>query len=346
MSKIVALDIGYGQTKGVSEDDDRLIFPSIVSKKVGETALSDTIQSNKDNFEVCITKDGIGDEYYYVGDAGISMSSSSKRSFEENPIQNSNLKIITATALHRLTDDDTGKHDINLIKGLPLSYYSQQKERVKEDLEGEQFQITINNISKFIRIDNIEVLPQGAGVYYDQLLNLDGSIKDAELYKKPIGIIDIGYRTFDYLVMSKGKSGLILREDLTGSMEDGMNKVVKGVQKRFEKNYKKSIHLQKVEQALLWYNGKLFFKGEEIDLKPYELEAKDEFTEDVIGKIKTEWNDEIDHLGAIIIGGGGGKALYKNFKTRFHTTIPAYNGIYSNATGFMAAYNLSNKKKR
>ena len=67
----------------------------------------------------------------------------------------------------------TGDEIINakIVTGLPIGYYGEQKNELKQMLNGTFHNITINGINKSIKINRAEVFPEAAGAFFSVELN-------------------------------------------------------------------------------------------------------------------------------------------------------------------------------
>ena len=139
------------------------------------------------------------------------------------------LKTFCGTCINLLAEEE---EEIDLAVGLPISIFDKQKEELKNALQGIELTISVNKEEfKTYKIKSVYVFIQGAGAYYSMIMDLNGEITNYDLANRSCGIIDIGYRTVDYLVMGKGKKGIHVLDDLTGSLEEeGMNYATKEIQ--------------------------------------------------------------------------------------------------------------------
>ncbi|OEH84624.1 hypothetical protein BHU72_09005 [Desulfuribacillus stibiiarsenatis] len=337
----IAIDIGFGFVKAMNQEGTIIRFPSVVALDRSEK-MRNILKTQAEDFSVTIWPTGELEhsKSYLVGDAAM-VGGNGLRTWEEKAVANTNMEILIATAAAVLGNDE----DIELAVGLPLTYYRTQKEEVTALLKKMDMSVLIEGQArKRVKIASVYVFPQGAGAYYAACLNIDGAVKNPELVNSPVGLIDIGYRTTDILVMAKGKKGLMPREELSGGIDMGMKFAYQIIQNEAEEVVKKSIDLLTVEKAILWENSRLLHRGIEYSLKDVENEAYAELADQLAAKIKIRWGDEIDHLSAIIIAGGGGEILAPYLKHSFSTMIKMENAAFANVEGFLAAQSLAKKR--
>ncbi len=337
----IAIDIGYGFVKGMNEKGEIIRFPSVVAVDRSEK-MRTLLNRNNEDYSVNIWPTGELDKskLYLVGDAAM-VGGSGVRTWEERAIDNSNLEILIATAASLLTGDEP----IDLVVGLPLTYYRTQKEEVISLLSDLDLSVIVEGRDrKRVKINSVYVFPQGAGAYYAACLTIDGEVKNPHLINSPVGLVDIGYRTTDILVMSKGKRGLIPREELSGGIDLGMKYAYQIIQNDVEDIIKKPLDLLTIEKAIFWENSSLLHKGVEYSLEEFEKLAYEELADQLTARIKIKWGDEIDSLQAVIIAGGGGEVLAPYMKNNFSTLISMDKAAFANVEGFLAAQALASRR--
>ena len=336
----ISVDIGFGYTKAVNEAGRTVSFPSVVGRRFAST-LGGLLGGDQEDYVVGI-RDNQDPEQdtpfveYYVGDAA--MAAGGNRTWEEEADKNQNLNILVATAVHLLLDND---EEVELAVGLPMSFYNSQRKAIRDALRTLNKVVTIRDKTKTIKISNVFVFPQSAGVYYSVLHNIDGSVKNHNLINRPVGVIDVGHRTVDLLFMTRGKKGLLPREDLCGSEDLGMNEAHKIIQIETSALIKGNADLIEVEKALLWFNCEYDFKGQTFNIRNIRDRAYAAHAQKIIAWVKQKWSDEINNLAAVIIGGGGGDALYSHFESAFPGIMKVENPSFGNAFGYLGAHALA-----
>jgi plasmid segregation protein ParM len=77
--------------------------------------------------------------------------------------------------------------NINLVTGLPIAYYSKQKQSLIKELQAKEVLMKYNGISKLFTINKCLVFPQSAGLF----------VLYPDLFKGDVIVIDIGGMTVD-----------------------------------------------------------------------------------------------------------------------------------------------------
>jgi plasmid segregation protein ParM len=329
----IAVDVGFGYTKAVSEQSQKVLFPSVVASKFQSSFGALLSERQKEDYEITIkTKED--EKNYYVGEAALLEGGT--RMWETSAGKNRNLIPLIATSIFLLTTNE--KNDIDLAVGLPIVYNSEEnKQHLKTILEGFSADVVINDQKRSFTITSVFIFPQGAGSYFSALYDINGEVKNARLLNQPVGLLNIGYRTTDYLFMQSGKKGTRLNQALTGSMEEGMSSIHREIQQQLVPVLKREVAVTKIEQALSWNNGSFVNGSQTLSLKQYEDIASQRLAQKIIDQIKFKWNDEIHDMAAILIGGGGGDTLFPHIKSEFESTTKIDEANFSDALGFLAA---------
>ncbi len=334
----VAVDIGYGFVKVLSESGEKQSFPSILTKRI-DSSLKSVIGGAVDDYSITyreITNSASDEKKYYIGDAG--MTNGGERRWEDKTkINVDDIKVFIATAVGLVNPSND---PVDLCVGLPMSYYMEKKDELKDVISTLQAEVLISGIKskRIIKCNSVFVFPQGAGAYYASMYDVNGMLKseNINLVTSSVGIIDIGYRTVDYLVMGKGRKGITMLENLSGSLEDdGMNIALQDIERAISEKLKRNIGLIEVEKTLFWFGGKFDYKGEEIILIPYEENAYKERAEQIASKMKLKWGVEGELLSAIIITGGGGEALFPWLNDKFEQAQIQDNAAFANCEGYL-----------
>lgn len=344
----IAVDVGFGFIKAMNESLETVRFPSVVSKK-SENSLKGIVGGSGDDYsvtywEVNNSGENINQKKLYVGDAGL--SNGGTRKWEDKDkfnVEDLKLFIVTAVGLLNPQNDV-----VDLCLGLPMSYYLTKKDELNEGLKdlNARISITGQRSLKEVKFNSIFVFPQGAGAYYSSFCDIDGTITDYDLAQSNAGVIDIGYRTVDFLVMMKGRNGIQISDNLSGSLEeDGMNVAFQNIQNAVsnDERVNKEVALEEIEKSILWFNSKFDFRRDSIDITQYEDQAYKESAEEICSKIKIRWGAEGDLLSRVVITGGGAEELFPYMRDKFDTAVLQEDCAYGNCKGYLAAQAIKMK---
>lgn len=185
---IIPLDLGYGWTKG--KNGSKLFRePSILgdSKNLHD-------ENKKAGYK---TFNG-----YFVGELARKHSDIKYYSMKDNKANTWTTEVLMQTALTYLQAGD-----IDLVTGLPVDYYFQQRgdfEQMIERVNGSKGELDVIGEGKYtstIRINRHKIVPQPMGAVMDYLLNDRGELVRKEEARGRILVIDWGRYTLDLLVL-------------------------------------------------------------------------------------------------------------------------------------------------
>jgi plasmid segregation protein ParM len=170
--KILGLDNGYKATK----TSKKISICSTIEKRVDD--INDVLQVK------------IGDTNYVVGEPdGIYIADADKLKTEET---RENLKICTLTTIGLSYPTETFI-DINLVVGVPVAYFTSQKENFKKFMESLSEKIYINKvgIEQTIKVRKALIFPQSAGLIFKKAQESEKIKNETSL------VIDVGGGTWD-----------------------------------------------------------------------------------------------------------------------------------------------------
>ena len=317
---ILSVDVGYGYVKAVSPTGHRVSWPTTIRRRpaaAGYAALGEA-----DGHRVRVLRPGeTAQVEYQVGEAG-------RRAWAADAADRAGYDVQVLAAARLL-----GAGDVDLLLGLPLALWTQppQRKALREALEGLDARVGVDrNPDAEVALRSVRVLPQGAGAFQWALR------QDHTLAHRPVGLIDVGYRTTDYLVMRRGDAGLMPDESACGSADVGAGQVYERVRTALTDEFGVLIPEGAVEDAIAHYAGQMFLQGREVDAAVRVRDAMGVLAAEVTEEIRRAWGDRLPLLGAVLLSGGGGDAVAP-FLSDLHPLIrPMPDAMWANALGFLA----------
>ena len=177
---------------------------------------------------------------------------------------------------------------VHLVTGLPLEQYIHKKDEFREMLIGFR-KIAAFNGEKEVRVikfDKVTIFPQAAGAVYYAILD---ELNNYMLNGSYIGLVDIGFKTTDYIVFGiDGK--LILREDLSGTINIGMSSLHNAADKIFTQNTGAKLDIP--ELMFLIKEGRILFKGQEIKMQKELSLVRSEISKVIQDRLKAVWGSK------------------------------------------------------
>lgn len=337
---IIAIDIGYGNTKVVwshsldkqgrsrwGESCFRSITPPMVVNEE-ETGIA----SHPDRILIELN----GHSYYAGPAATLGVEA---RALDPNYIETDQHEVLLRVAIH-LAMREAGRftRDLDmLVLGLPVSGYASRGRRLRElALQPrvipvpKQFRDQVQGAESIeVRAKNCLILPQPFGGLFAAAQNLPS---DDPIYQsgKLTMIIDPGYRTLDWFV----SNGMTPDLKLSGSYDGGVSNILREVSQRI--GYDEgtgSLEFDQVEAGLI--NGQINLGFKVIDMKPYAKLAHDAARREIsafLGRIDANRTS----LSRVLLTGGGAKF----YEAALSEKLPGYqieslpNSVMSNARGY------------
>lgn len=330
----LGLDLGYGYVKGINEEQKTIMFPSLVGDAYERNlvGLFGTNSNNiADNLHLSVMNgDGFKQEYF-IGELARREGRNISFAFDNDKITHPNTKALLVAATALLTP----KEDVpvHIVSGLPLEQYIHQKQSFHEMIKNIKMIVEFKGYDqvKVVKFEKVTIFPQAAGAVYaaiwDQLEKylIKGSF---------LGLIDIGQKTTDYIVFYIDTNGkLVLREDLSGTIDFGMANLNNAADKIFTQRTGAKLDIPELMQLVK--ENQIFYKGEMINLEK-ELEiVKGELARAIKDRIKLAWGNKMDFFNSVFLAGGGAKTLYSYMKDIYVNTILVKQAQMANAEGFL-----------
>ena len=292
---IAGMDIGFGHAKVCLRTGDKenqtVRFPRIFAE-------ARTNSWGLDNHSVY----GIDRDQFYVGAESLSYQDSLIRHDYRDYVKDETYWLCICKALMDLgvLGDNDSVCIERLILGLAPGHYSNGNigHMKRRAINGIEF--TFDGRAYRFSAKDVKILPQGSGAFFATMLTDNGLAKERKGYRKLHGILDVGYRTTDFLVFENGQF-IGEREEL--SEDTGMRTVLEKLQSHVKKKYD-SVGIEFLDPVL---RGEPFdFRGEAHDLS--DLVSKivsDHIHKRIEPEVWKRWEGRLDRMHRIIICGGG-----------------------------------------
>ena len=282
--------------------------------------LNEALGAAADGHTVRIRRGGEA-THYQVGEAG-------RRAWAADAAERTGYDVQVLTAARLLG----GGGGVDLLLGLPLGLWSQvgQRRALRTSLEGRAAMVEVDGDSEAaVTIRSVQVLPQVAGAFQYAL------DRGPSLALRPVGLIDVGHRTTDFLVMRRADAGLAPDEAACGSVDLGAGQVYERVRQLLTEQAGVLIPEGAVEDALVHYGGRLYLQGSEVDAGVRVEEGMWHLAAEVAEEVRRAWGDRLALLGAVLVCGGGGQAIaaYLGGVHPLVQLVP--DALYANALGYL-----------
>ena len=342
MNKILAIDIGFGNTKAVwshhcadnkPEAWSETCFRSVCPRVLIEESSQGSGLGALDRIEV-----NVGDHRFYVGpkatlEGGV-------RALHPDYINTPEHEALLAGAWHYMFKDmDTIFPSVDLlVLGLPVSGFQTNKKRLLEiGSKTRRVPVPMHMRSRhgkdFIDVvaKKVLVLPQPMG----GLRLASSNPSEHDLFDDGVisMVIDPGYSTFDWFVAD----AMTPRLDLSGSFQGGVSQILKVVSSKLGFDHGiGSENFGTIEKALV--AGVLNLDHMKIDMAPYRSVAVNTASA-VVDELLQRFNPSKAGVSRIYVCGGGAFFYFDALKQRLANfavkVMPE--GVMNNCRGFWLA---------
>jgi len=325
--KIAGIDIGFGDVKIVSNalkggtSNNMYKFPTII------TPAWDTAGFNPEGGSVVPIR--IGDDNYFVGNDAKTATDVLELRYTTWYREDEYMAFFQK-ALSML---QPGTYII--VTGLPVEEYGSHKDDLQKRLRGE---FHIGKHTYFVR--DVKVMPQPFGSFFNYALDDKGCRKRSAASDETNGIIDIGYRTTDFILV---EAGHYKEQGASGTINKGVSDLVGTVTSRIRGEFNRTMSDAEARNAVLKKEIRVFGNTRNIgNLVDQEADILSKF---IANKAKTYWGSGA-HIDRVLLVGGG-SAIYKTYMKRIfpHLAVPG-EPSFSNACGYWKYGNLIKDRGR
>lgn len=301
-SRIVSIDAGNGWTKARSSTHD-FSFPSIVAIENESVAFSPTFSPNGDFIIAFEGKNyAIGQTVYSKGLLPVTIAHRSR-------VEQDFYRVIFASALAAVVRNTA---EIQAVVSLPPGAYF-DRDKYRKLLAGE-YTVSLHNgknLTYSLPAENLRIIPEGVGTICNIVLDENGRTLDNTLFRKSVGVVDVGTYTTDLLFFDQLK---LIQSGTTSLPRTGVTTVHNRI-KTLASRHGVDIPDHKLDRAL---TDRYFLKdGKRIDIsEDIETTCHDELAEAIGGYIRQYWNGG-DDAEYIVLTGGGSPLVYYHLQKMF-----------------------------
>lgn len=242
----VGLDLGYGYVKAVGEHGDRVLIPSVVGRRTQDYAVPmprrDTGTGREidlDQLDVVIRElaPRLGETGYFVGDLAIRQSKDASRPFANDKASDRATQVLAAVACALVTRR-LGE-DIHVATGLPYVQFANEryKHSLIRSLENHEWIVQFMRFSvqpRRIRVAQVSVYPQAIAALYAFALSGSGVAESVMGAGGLVGLIDIGTRTTDLVVVDLDNN-MEYQLEACGTFDYGMANIYEALQDHIQR---------------------------------------------------------------------------------------------------------------
>jgi hypothetical protein len=228
-----------------------------------------------------------------------------------------------------MQEKQTAAPDV-LVVGLPVNYYSTNKQALLDKLTGKH-SVKLYNINGKVsetyefKLDNILALPQGYGSYLSYALDREGKkIPDRIV---ATAVIDGGEKTID-IVAADGR----YINTVSKSIPSSLDAVYHDLQREIDARYDDYLERSTIESFIRSKTPYITPTGESVDLEDMRRQVMEKHLPEIINRIQMTVRPMRPQK--VLVAGGSGDMLYDGIKAVFPSAEKAESMIFSNAIGY------------
>ena len=336
MNMILAVDVGFGRTKAVSEKH-KINFPSLIDyfKKIPFAGVSEMEKIRK-------LAVGYNGNKYFVGDMakvqGIPQATLNSARFLDDEGM---VLLLTAMLLV-----GQGEDKIKLVVGLPVHDYARLKSEYRYKLKGkhELRELTIGGQTTqkhVFDIVDLRIMPQPFGSLLYRIFDGNGATISKNHKEEMIGIVDIGYYTVDLALVNSME--FIGRQSISLN-NFGINSVFTELSSDIYSQHGIELMPEKMDEVVR--NRQVKIKGEKTSVDRVVDDVIKNHAHKIALQVSNRWN--LNEIDRIFISGGGAHLLGSNLsKIIDHKNVEISDqGMYTNVLGYYRYGVTTFQKKR
>lgn len=336
INPIIGLDLGFGQVK-VSSGDTNIQFPSIIGNPISNFSKTSAVSSLNELLNtLSIT---YNNTIYYIGKNAQLNTRNGKISLRQNKNNNdiqTKIKIMTALAL--MTNENQSNAEFNIITGIPVLEFYNQKNELYNMLYNNnrpfEFSMQYGNktVNKSIKCNKIKIISQGEGAYYSYILSNSGNIQNNRLALATgnVAVVDIGFRTVDIVFFQNGRY-----LDISDQINNGVSQIHQEVLRLIMQNYNIKKELKDIDDIVR--NKEFYYNTKNYNIESIINQASEAYADNIIESLYTIRNGELGDLQLILITGGGGNLTFDYIKNKLKNTVLVEkidNSEFANSQGY------------
>lgn len=310
--EILGIDVGFGFTKACN-GRKMFCFKSVLGETTDiqfSTGLGNRCIS--DNLHVSV--DG---RAYFIGDFAIAQSSVRQFTLDQERLLEDYVPVLALTAAGLFAEEGCA---LNVVSGLPVVYLKHDYEKMIRAMGGKH-QLVYHfpdgsRQAREVTINGVQIMPQPLGSVFGLLMDEHGRVVNRDLPSKKIGVVDIGFRTTDFLMFDR----MAYVERSSSTVDMGMARSFMAIAEKLKRESGVQIELYRLYEAV--EKGWIQIRGKEYHIASLRDRIFERAAEELSGEIARLWADEWDMQG-VILTGGGSKALYPYLSSRLDVPVLA-----------------------
>ncbi len=307
----LAIDAGHGYVKGLSSRGGQILFPALIHPAPTTVDLGSFGQT-------AITQ--IEDVPYLVGEPARRLATPLWS--RDKAVDDDTLRLILVAAAEL-----GASGPVRLATGLPLAWFGAQRRSFQQTLKGHGGTVTTADGRKTrIWFESVMVLPQGVAAA--------GPILDQATYQPgPYLVVDIGYRTTDFIVVTKQQNGTLDFDPMAaGSLNVGMYTADAGLAEGLSTEYRTTF-----TAAQIAGQSEIVVRGQRLDIIPERTAQETRVARQIVKELLAKLDSQMDQVLGLVAVGGGSEVLSRAIPTVIQAAEPQW----ANVRGYLSALGVA-----
>lgn len=325
---VLAVDTGYSATKIYSEmkgGRKTLIFPSVIGQaEFGE----DFLGTSEDNFiaELSLYPGKVRN----FGETAVRLNRGGETTADRDMFTKHYNPALTLAGIARFMAEKQAPAPDVLVVGLPVNFFSTQKQTLIDKLTGKHT-VKLYTIDGKVadsiqfKLENILALPQGYGSYLSYALDRDGKKIPERIV--PTAVIDGGEKTID-IVAADGR----YINTYSKSIPSSLDAVYHDLQREIDARYDDYLERSTIESFIRSKTAYITPTSENVDLEEMRKQVMEKHLPEIINRIQMTVRPMRPQK--VLVAGGSGDMLYDGIKAVFPSAEKVESMIFSNAIGY------------
>ena len=326
MTEVLAIDIGYGFTKGLTKRGQVLI-PSMVGPAEAIRYESDVIEANGHGIAL-----DVGGRSFFVGEQAELQSASASQTLDVTRTGSAEQKALFYAVCSELvrTVDDT----LAVVTGLPVGDFDDRnKEALRDMLIGEHDVKRQGKHARHFEAIGVYTVPQALGSLFCLVLDKRGRLVDGDLADGRVGIIDVGTLTTNYVLIDRLRYVEVGSDSITTGTSEMLRKVAKDLKREYDLDW--GLQLGKVDLAVRERKAPVY--GDRVNIAGLVESHLEALGDTIVSKARTLWGPGVD-LTAVVLTGGGSWELGPYVRRAYpHTRTVGGDPQFANCVGYLRA---------
>lgn len=322
----MAIDVGFGGTKGVASNGRRAKFVSVVGD-FHPVAFDSGMNDATSNLVIDYKS-----KKSFVGESALKQSIPRATVDTDRTVTDEGMTLLAA-AMALLADGSAT--NTNMVVGLPVRHFETLKNQyIKQVLTLHAIDLLTltGGLSerKYVSVEQAKVLPQPFGAFFDLILDDKGKLTQEDLAKGKVGIVDIGYNTLD---LARADQLEYINPRSTSFAGQGIFSAFQALSGELYRSLKVEIPPERIEPIAR--SGRIKVAGKETSIFIQQETAFKEAAAQIISRIKSLWPDRWE-LDQILLAGGGAILLGKYLQAELgDQAVIAADPAFANVNGYL-----------